>query len=446
MTEEKAREAVLKILRRAEEGVTYTQELVNSTLIKGSFSPEDERLIAELSLGVMRRRNTLDWLIESCSSRKASKMTPWIRNILRMGAYQLIFLDRIPPFAATNESVKLAHRFGHSGTVKLVNGVLRRLASKNGEIPYPSLDEEPALHIGLKFSHPQWLVKRWIERFGIDETISLCEVNNEVPPLTFRTNTLKVKRDELISILAREGVDSSPSSFPPEGIRILDSPKITGLKSFQEGLFYPQDESAMLASHLLSPKQGEFILDLCSAPGGKATHLAQLMENRGKILAVDKDAGRLKLVEENCRRLGITIVETLPQYVRKLNGGFEAKADRVLLDVPCSNLGVLRRRIEAKWRSSPEGILNLKKLQLELLKSCAKFLKRDGILVYSTCTLAPEENEEVIEKFLEEVQGFKVDFPPFAKDFLTEDGFLRTFPHRHKMDGIFLARLRRGKW
>ena len=438
-----AREIALEVLNRVERG-GQAGDLINGFLRDNPLSVEDRHLVTELTMGTIRRRNTLDWLLQERCGPRARKLPLIVRNILRMGIYQLIYLDRIPPYAVVDQAVRLSRRYRHGEMASLVNGVLREV-SREKEIEFPSLKEDPISHISLKYSHPRWLVERWLKQFGPDETIDLCQADNEIPPQVVRTNTLKISRDELISRLIEEGLEAEATKIAPEGVSVGRGTAITETTAFGEGLFYIQDEGAMLASHLLAPQAGETVLDLCSAPGGKATHLAQLMGDKGRILAIDENEEKLSLLKENSQRLGLSIVEPVVGDVRNLENLFPGKADRILLDVRCSNLGVLRRRVEARWRQSEENILRLRAVQLDLLRSAAPLLKNGGSLLYSTCTLTPEENEEVVRKFLDENPEFVIDRspPPFLQDLQTEEGFIHTYPHRQGTDGVFLAKMRK---
>lgn len=370
--------------------------------------------------------------------------------MLRLGLYQLFFLDGVPDHAAVNETVKLARQISHKGIANLVNAVLRRAARSKGQITYPNIQKNPIGHIAARYSHPEWLAKRWIERFGVDETIRLCSINNLRPPLYLRTNSLKTSSDELLKSLESEGAVAAASANLPESIGISEIPISIGeLSAYRQGWFQVQDEGSMLISHILDPQPGETIIDTCAAPGGKSTHIAELMKNEGKIWAFDVDEKRLPLVSEACQRLGINIVETVNNDARLLDDYFAAnKADRILVDVPCTGLGVLRRQVEARWRRKPEELEIFPKLQYEILATAARHVKSGGILVYCTCTTEPEENQQVIAKFLDEHPEFQIqDALPFlpeklrTENIVTAEGYLQIYPHLHNMDGFFAARM-----
>jgi len=399
---------------------------------------------------------------------RLKKLQPEVIEILRLGLYQLLFLNRVPDHAAVNESVELAKERGYEGAPGLVNAVLRRAARSRGAIPYPDIRLEPVRHIAARYSHPEWLVKRWIERYGVDETAQLCSANNLRAPLYIRTNFLNTSRDQLIWALEEEGAAAAASCNLPESIKLLSLPStVNELPSHKRGWFQVQDESSMLASHILDPQPGETIIDVCAAPGGKSTHIAELMQNRGKIRAFDIDARRLPLVSEACRRLGITIVEAIEADARKLDEYLSGeKADRVLVDAPCTGLGVLRRRAEARWRRTPDQLEIFPRLQYAILASAARHVKPGGILVYCTCTIEPEENQQVVARFLDAHPQFQIEIPPLdyallessplfqrgvrgdftaaVQNLVSAEGYMQTYPHLHDMDGFFAARMVKG--
>jgi len=441
-----ARELALEILYAVETKEAYANLELNFFLERYNPPREERALAAELVYGVLRRRNTLDWIIRQYAQRSLEKMTPWIRNILRLSVYQLLYLNRIPVSAACNEGVNLAKKKGHLGVSKFVNGILRNIARNLDNVPWP---KDLALFISIKYSHPLWLVERWLNRLGKEETIRLCEVNNEPPPLSIRTNTWKTNRQELLEVLQQEGIRGEASTLIPEGIQIRGIFSLQNLPSYQAGLFQVQDESSMLAAYLLAPEPGETILDACSAPGGKTTHLAQMMGNRGKIIANDYHPHRVKLVEESCRRLGIEIVETRVGEAEKLAEFYQEKMDRVLVDAPCSGLGVLRRKPDARWKKKPEDLEELPKIQLAILESSAQCVKPGGNLVYSTCSIEPEENREIVTEFLARNKEFQLGE---VKNYLPQEfplktsanpGYLQIYPQDYQTDGFFLSRLER---
>jgi len=436
----------LEILEKVDTQEAYADISLNSALRKSdSLTPLDKAFITELVYGTLRWRGRIDWVISRFSKIPAKKLDPWILNIMRLGVYQLLFLDKVPPFATVNESAKLARCYGDIGKVKFVNANLRAVGRGRDKIEYPDIERDPELHISVVYSHPLWMVKRWMKTFGVKATIDLCQSNNETPPLTIRTNTLKTPRQELFNELEMNVKEISLTPCSPDGLQIRGASDITALSSFEKGLFQVQDEASQLVAHIIVPKPGDMVLDACSAPGGKTTHLAQLMENRGEIFALDINSSRLALLGENCKRLGITNVKAFKKDA-SLPLGFSEQFNRVLVDAPCSGMGVLRRNPDSKWNRREEGIVPLKRLQLSILNNLAAYLKENGVLVYSTCTVTPEENEEVIDDFLANHPEFVLDsisnvLPSSCGSLVDNRGFFKSYPHLHNMDGFFAARL-----
>jgi 16S rRNA (cytosine967-C5)-methyltransferase len=415
--------------------------------------PREAALLTELVNGVLRWRNTLDWAIGRFSKVPVARMNYIVRNIVRLGVYQLLFLERVPAAAACNESVELAKRWGLDGLAGFVNGLLRAIARQRSEIDYPPLDGEPALHISVRYSHPAWLVSRWLGRFDTEETIALCRANNEPPPVVLRCNTLKIGPPELRLRLEREGVNASPSPLLPGALRVTQSVSIAELPSFREGCFAVQDESSILASLVLRPQPGSLVVDACAGPGGKTTHLAQLMGNSGRLLAFDVHPHRLRLVQEACLRLGAGMVETRLHDATTPAEDMAEMADYLLVDAPCSGLGVIRRRPDLRWRAQEDDLAGHGRQQRQILDAMSRCLKPGGTMLYSTCSTEPEENGEVVETFLQEHEDWRAldisDRVPPALLNSDDDrrmagrGCLQLLPHRHGTDGFFLAALNR---
>ncbi|MGI6308910.1 MAG: 16S rRNA (cytosine(967)-C(5))-methyltransferase RsmB [Dethiobacteria bacterium] len=446
--ETNAREAALVILKEVEEKEAYLNLVLNRVLSRRSFPPAERSLLTELAYGVIQHLHTLDWVISLYSTRSLEKLTPWIRNILRMGTYQLLYLERIPEAAAVDEAVKLAHRYGHKGVAGLVNAVLRKISRSKDNLPWPSREQEPALYLSLRYAYPLWMVQRWIKNLGAEAAEAHCSAGNRRPPLTIRTNTLRLSREELQRVLQAEGTGSRECRYAPEGLYLKLAHSLVELKSFQQGLFQVQGESSMLAAPLLNPQPGELVLDLCSAPGGKTIHLAALMKNQGRIIAADLYPHRLKLVQAAAERQGIQIIQTENIDGRSLPSEWQGTFQRVLLDVPCSGLGVIRRKGDLKWRRRPEDIASLSQLQMQLLRSAFQALCSGGVLLYSACTTEPEETTEVINKFLaQERLAQPVMLSPFLPQELHAEekiaGQIFLWPAQHNLDGFFLARIRK---
>lgn len=441
-----ARELALQVLVAVETRDAFANLALRSLLDRENPGRLDRAFATELVYGTLRSLNTLDWVLVQFLAKPLKKQTPVIRNILRMGVYQILYMDRVPDSAACNESANLARHHGHPGVVKFVNGVLRNIARRKNSISFPDSNEDPVKFIALKYSHPDWMVRRWLDMLGFEETVELCRANNQSAPITVRTNTLKITREELADRLRNEGLTVTPTLYAPEGIKLEGVYAPGDLNAYKEGLMQVQDESSMLVAHALAPEPGAKVLDMASAPGGKTTHLAQIMGNEGKIVACDIYAHKLELVRDNYRRLGITIIETCEGDARELSRRFKDWADYVLLDAPCSGLGVLRRRPDARWRKNEGQIKELKSLQREMVDEAARCLVPGGVMVYSTCTLTEEENIDLIKKFLATHDDFQLmslqGYLPAQLGDLHK-GYIQLLPHKHHTDGFFIARLQK---
>jgi len=449
---------------KSEEGVDI---LLDRALAQCSFDSRERALTVELAYGVLRRLATIDWRLEPVLDKPLPRLPLAVQMVLRLGTYQLLFLDRIPQSAAVNESVNLARAI--AGTLGrdwsgFVNAVLRALL-RHPPQPWPCMDPDAAHAFAVRYSVPSWLSRRWVERLGVGFAEMVCEGVSVAPPLTLRVNQLITTREAFLETLAQVGIAAKPTSVSPFGIVLEEGGSVPSLPGFREGAFYVEDEAAQLIPPLLDPQPGDIVLDACAAPGGKSTHLADLMHNKGTIYAVDRKGDRLDLLRSNCRRLGVQIVvpivgdirqplEWVPMIetagspsVNKARVG-EPCIDRILVDAPCSGLGVLRRHPEAKWRKGEQALPRHQALQCQILESVAPCLRLGGVLVYSTCSTEPEENEDVIERFCRVHAEFKREpvvpwLPPAAQKFVTEQGALSTVGNRFSMDGFYAARLRK---
>jgi 16S rRNA (cytosine967-C5)-methyltransferase len=451
VNEQKPREIAAQILQRRSAGDDYVENLLEQALARTRLSSSDRGLCQELAYGVARWQATLDWLIERKTPGRTQKIA--LQNLLRLGLYQIFWLDRIPNHAAVNETVEQAKRSGYGPEAGFVNAMLRGYLREFDATKLALLElKKTQPHLG--YSHPEWLVDRWQKRWGMEMTAKLMDWNNTPPKTYARINSLRFAIDGKVSgptpgtAAARPFVDRTfkdagdvLAQWRDEGVdydfvrrdwldenlmfELKSHPPLATLPSFQLGLFYVQDPSTLLAVSELDPQPGETILDLCAAPGGKTTYIAQLMENRGKVVAHDTSPDRLKLIQENCARLGVTCVQTLSN----LSAAPDRQFDRIMVDAPCSNTGVLRRRVDLRWRIRPEEIDRLRTTQLQLLKQAATLLKPGGTLIYSTCSLEPEENSEVVQQFLSEYPAVKLEYERELLPFLDQS------------DGAFTASL-----
>ncbi|MEW5746169.1 MAG: 16S rRNA (cytosine(967)-C(5))-methyltransferase RsmB [Nitrospirota bacterium] len=402
----------------------------------------ERSFLMELVYGVLRNRDYLDWLLAPFL-RKPTGLSPVTRNNLRLAVYQLHSM-RVPEWAVVNEAVEIEKN--RTGREALVNGVLRSFLRAREAMAEPPQDD-PVDYISLITSHPRWLVKRWAARFGADEALGLARKNNEVPPLTIRVDG-EGARERALQLLAEKRIAAHPTRFSPAGITLNELHSVSELSEAVDFPFVVQDEAAQLVGYLLNPSPGERVLDAAAAPGGKTTHLARLMGDRGEVVAVEAEAKRLPQLEENITRLGIRSVRILHRDANELTGAELGCFDRILLDAPCSSLGVIRRNPDVKYRHQRGDLGRFKERQLELLLSVSRLLRAGGTMVYAVCSTEPEEGEEVIGAFLQKSPDFSIikgDYE-FLRPFEVMDSgrvFYRTFPHRHEMDGFFAARLRR---
>ncbi|MDD5722402.1 MAG: 16S rRNA (cytosine(967)-C(5))-methyltransferase RsmB [Syntrophales bacterium] len=440
------RPLAVQILNRVEGG-SFAQPLLDAFLSRVTLpTPQDRGLLTQLVYGTLRLRNRLDWIIREMYTGDFKNMEPGIRNILRVALYQIMFADRVPTYAATNEAVEMAKKL-YPGRSNLVNAILRNAARRMDKIKYPPFDEDPLSHISVVHSHPLWLVRMWAEELGLEETHALCESNNEIPPLAVRVNRLKTTRSDLIARLEESGCGATPSRYSPDGIVLSGIPVSLGEMSlYKEGQMQIQDEASQLVSLLVDPKPGEMVLDVCAGVGIKTTHLAHLMRNSGRIVAMDINRKKIEPSRLLAHRLGATIIDPIAyDATQSPPADLLERFDRVLVDAPCSGLGTLRRNPEIRWNTTPEDMRKNSPLQKAILNRSVAYLKKGGVVVYSTCTISSAENEEVIRRFLADNPGFECLRPATVPAELLDEtgGTLRTFPHRHGVDGFFATAFKR---
>lgn len=433
----KSREWALQLLNEVITKGAYTNIAIDRQHGRVSLEGQERGFAVELSKGTIKAWGTLDWILNFYLARPVQELDPIIANILRMGVFQIFFMPNIPPSAACNEAVELAKKYGHEGTAKLVNAVLRSAVREPEKVQWPDEEKEPMKFLARRYYHPIWMVKRWYEELGFAETEALLSCNNEAPTLGIRTQTLRNSPRQCAEKLAGEGFELSPSELVAEGFRVICHPPLSQSRVLRIGEAFIQDEGAMLIAHLLEPKSGETILDACAAPGGKSTHIAELMGDKGTVIAQDIHHHKLALIRENMDRLELRSIKAVIGDATKIHLQ-KRSYDRILTDVPCSGLGTIGRRADTRWRKSDHQIKELTKLQYNILHSASQALKVGGRLVYSTCTLTKEENEDVVEKFLNENPDFSL-IP--VEDILPEfEGkYLKLWPHLTGTDGFFAA-------
>lgn len=427
-----ARNIALKSLYEINTKQAYSNIVLDKFINENreKLSNLDINFISELVYGVVTWKLTLEYIIQKYSKTKIKKMSDWVKNILYLGSYQIIFLDKVPKSAAVNESVNLCKKYNFK-SVGLVNAILRKIEKSD----YKEISNitNSITRISLKYSMPEWIVKKFCDEYGEEETANICQNLNLRPNISVRINRLKGKMD-----LGEKGI--------LEDFRTITGTKnITKTKEYIEGNITIQDEAAGLSSFVLAPKEGEIVLDACSAPGGKTTYLAELMHNKGKIVAWDIYEERLKQVEQNAKRLGIDIIQTEVHDATKLKEEYVEKFDKILLDVPCLGLGVIRRKPDIKWNRQEDDIKEISDIQFNILKTCSKYLKRNGTLVYSTCSMLKEENDAIIEKFIKEENFETVNIEEqipneFSK--ITTKDMVQFLPSQ-KHDGFFITMLKK---
>ncbi len=427
-----ARNIALKSLYEINTKQAYSNIVLDKFINENreKLSNLDINFISELVYGVVTWKLTLEYIIQKYSKTKIKKMSDWVKNILYLGSYQIIFLDKVPKSAAVNESVNLCKKYNFK-SVGLVNAILRKIEKSD----YKEISNitNSITRISLKYSMPEWIVKKFCDEYGEEETANICQNLNLRPNISVRINRLKGKMD-----LGEKGI--------LEDFRTITGTKnITKTKEYIEGNITIQDEAAGLSSFVLAPKEGEIVLDACSAPGGKTTYLAELMHNKGKIVAWDIYEERLKQVEQNAKRLGIDIIQTEVHDATKLKEEYVEKFDKILLDVPCLGLGVIRRKPDIKWNRQEEDIKEISDIQFNILKTCSKYLKKNGTLVYSTCSMLKEENDAIIEKFIKEENFETVNIEEqipneFSK--ITTKDMVQFLPSQ-KHDGFFITMLKK---
>ncbi len=441
------RQTAVNILLEVEEKGAYANVALARALRQQDFAAQDRRFLTELVYGAVKAGGTLDWMLRRYVNRPLKKIEPRIRAILRLGLYQLFYLDKVPASAACNTAVELAKKGGHRGSSGFVNAVLRTAVREPEKAAFPTGKGHATEHLALASCHPQWLVKHWVRALGFDAAEKLCHFDNTEAPLCLRTNTLKNTPEELAIALREAGVKCVPSAWTPEGFVVQEHGALDALAPLQDGRCQVQDESSMLVAHVVAPQPGEFIIDCCAAPGGKTTHLAQLMQNRGRIVAGDIYEHKLARIQENADRLGIGMIEPVLVDAREIGQKYAGQADRVLVDAPCSGLGVLRRKPDARWHKSLEKIKALPPLQLAILESAAQAVRPGGVLVYSTCTIEQAENQDVVRAFLADHAEFRLEqtgsfLPPLPQAARhAQDDMVQLYPQVDGTDGFFIARL-----
>lgn len=438
------RGTAVKILDRIERTDSYLEKLLDHELKNSDLSGQDKALLYELVHGVVRWMGRLDWILAGFYKGQFSKAIPVLKNALRVALYQIMFLDKIPDYAIVNEAVDFVKKLQGQKPADITNAVLRNIIrSKNG-LRYPDPAENLVSYLAAYYSHPTWLAKRWVARYGREAVETLMAANNERPTLTLRINGLKVDRQEFEGLLQSVNLRYTPGIYNDHFYRLQILTNIQNWQYFAEGYFAIQDESTGMPCLLLDVKPGMRVLDMCAAPGGKSAYIADLMSNTGEVVSLDKFESRVKMMQANLDRLGVSIVKFVTTDALEYEDDL---FDRVLVDAPCSGLGTLSKKPDIKWKRDLLDIKKLNPIQEDLLNKAAEMVKVGGAVVYSTCTIEPEENYEVVKKFLSEHENFRLDDASayVDKTIVDGNGCIQSLPHRDKMDGAFSARLVRTK-
>ena len=443
------RRLACEILLKVDTKKSYADILLNQALKTESLTERDRSLLTELVYGTLRWRGKIDAQLSHHLRRPLEQTDGGLRNLLRLTCYQLVFLDRIPDYAAVNEAVALAKTRGGAKAAGFVNGVLRSFLRQAHRNIAPNSEDLSLEALAIEYSHPPWLVQCWSEEFGVESARELMRANNERSPLVLRVNSLQCAREELLQRFATAGVDATAGNCSPQAISVQSAGAVENLPGFSAGLFQVQGEASQLVAFLLSPLPGERILDACAAPGGKSTHFAELMKDQGELVAIDKSAPGIERIRQNVNRLGLKslhlVCADIGEKLPTLTAGY---FDRVLVDAPCSGLGTLRSHPEIKWQRNESDIQRLSRLQAKILRRVVAYLKPGGVLVYATCTLSRAENEQNIEFFLAEHPEFELQeaarYLPIQASRMVRDKFYQALPQRDHTDGFFAARMRKG--
>jgi 16S rRNA (cytosine967-C5)-methyltransferase len=430
----------VKILNRVERTDSYLERLLDNEMRNSDLTGPDKALLYEIVHGVVRWMGRLDWVLNGFYKGQFSKAIPNLKNGLRVALYQIMFLDRVPDFAVVNEAVEFVKKLQGQKPADLTNAILRNIIrSKNG-IRYPDPAEDLPGYLTAYYSHPSWMVKRYLARFGREATEKLLSANNEKPFLTLKINALKTNPDDFKQLLNKVNLRFKPGSYLPEFFKLQNLTNITAWEYYTEGFFNIQDESAGLACRLLDVRPGLRVLDMCAAPGGKTAYIAGLMHDEGEIIAIDRFEARLKIMEKNINRLKINSIKLIESdALEYTDSGF----DRILADVPCSGTGTLCKKPDIKWKKDLLDIRRMTELQYKLLEKAASLVKPQGIVVYSTCSIEPEENWDIVSRFLTEYPEFRLESAAgsFPVEIIDANGCIQTFPHSHQLDGAFAAKL-----
>ncbi|WP_332630717.1 16S rRNA (cytosine(967)-C(5))-methyltransferase RsmB [Halalkalibacter flavus] len=437
------REVALEILLQIEKSQAYSNLLLNQTVNRTKLDPRDVGLLTEIVYGTIQRRDTLDYYLQSFVKKGVPSLQDWVKVLLRLSVYQIAYLDRVPERAVIHEAVAIAKKRGHKGISGMVNGVLRSIQREG--LPSLAQIKDETERIALEYSYPVWLVKRWVGQYGLDETREMCQSSLEPPNVTVRVNQVKASVEEALLLLEQEGLQVKHGDLSPDAI-IVEKGNVFQTNTYKKGYVTAQDESSMLVGRAVGAKPGMTVADTCAAPGGKSTHIAEQMDDTGTVLSFDLHDHKVKLIHDQTKRLGLSCIQAEAMDTRKIHEKVKEQFDRVLVDAPCSGFGVIRRKPDIKWSKREKDIKAIKNIQQEILQAVAPFVKQGGTLIYSTCTVDKDENEESVANFLAEHPDFQLD--KTLKDRLPEkalgryvEGMVTILPQDFQTDGFFIASL-----
>lgn len=440
------RETALQILKEVNHDKKYSNISLKANLKNNSYDKRDAAFVTQLVYGTLEKQITLDWVMRKFATIK--RINPWVENILRMGAYQILYMDRVPDSAACNESVKLCKKHGLASLSGFVNGVLRNISRNKKSISYPDKAHDPISYLSLTYSYPLWLVEKWVNKYGISSTESILASPEENEWTTIRINLMKTTKQDFCDKLTNLNIPFKDGLYFEEALRIQNIESIDENLLFKQGLFTIQSESSMLVSRIIDPQYGETILDACSAPGGKAVYMAEIMKNTGTILAWDIHPHRVNLIHLNAERMGVENIKPMTHNAQEFLPELKHNFDKVLIDAPCSGLGVVHKKPDIKLNLQPEQLSILQKVQWNILTTCSQYVKPGGTLVYSTCTINHDENENMIMRFLENHSDYTMDIlsvhmPSPLRGLITNEGMIQLIPSRDGTEGFFISKLRR---
>lgn len=442
MQNKSIREFIVTLLTDIEKDESYVQLVLKNEL--DTLESKDKAFANEVIYGTIKYQLKLDYIINQFSKTPVRKMKPFIRNLMRMSVYQLFYLDKVPHSAVINEAVKIIHKRKMSNLSGFVNGVLRNIARNEEGITYPDPKKETIKYLSVMYSIPEWIVGKWLNTYGMEQTEAILGALNERAQVSIRYNPLKGSKESFLEALKEDGIALLEDGMLDESYYVHVPNGIHKSKAFQEGRFTVQDESAMLVGRVLNPSEGDRVLDMCSAPGGKTTHIAELMNNKGEVIGADVHEHKINIITKHAQRMGASCITATLQDGTIFRKEWENSFDKVLLDVPCSGLGIIKRKPDIRYRKTAEDLKSISALQQQLLENAIKYLKVGGTLVYSTCTLTQEENEdrvkEAVEKYGLELSPIESYLPDCLKSYVKDNAYIQILPFVKGTDGFFIAR------